>query len=47
VAERVRDSVAQKPFLVGEVNDPAGVNMTASLGIASFPLHSRTQQELV
>jgi len=47
VAERVRDAVATKPFLVGEVKDPAGVKMTASLGISAFPLHARTQQELV
>jgi len=47
VAERVRESVAGKPFLVGEVDDPAGVQMTASLGISSFPLHARTQAELI
>jgi diguanylate cyclase (GGDEF)-like protein len=47
VAERVRDAIASKPFLVGEVEDPAGVRMTASLGIAAFPLHARTQQELI
>lgn len=47
VAERIRDAIASKPFLVGEVEDPAGVSMTASLGIASFPLHARTQEELI
>jgi len=47
VAERVRESVAGVPFLVGEVDDPAGVQMTASLGISSFPLHARTQAELI
>ncbi len=47
VAERVREAVASKPFLAGEIDDPAGVGMTASLGIASFPLHARTEQELV
>jgi diguanylate cyclase (GGDEF)-like protein len=47
VAERVREAVAGKPFLVGEVNDPAGVRMTASLGIAAYPLHARTQEELI
>ena len=33
--------------VVGEVDGPLGVSMTASLGIASFPLHARTQEELV
>jgi diguanylate cyclase (GGDEF)-like protein len=47
VAERIRDAIASKPFLVGVVEDPAGVSMTASLGIASFPLHARTQEELI
>ena len=47
VAERVRDAVASKPFLVGEIVDPAGVGMTASLGIAAFPLHARSHEELV
>ena len=47
VAERVRDSIAGRPFLVNELGDPNGVRMTASLGIASYPLHARTQQELV
>jgi diguanylate cyclase (GGDEF)-like protein len=47
VAERVRDAIAGRPFLVNELGDPNGVRMTASLGIASYPLHARTQQELV
>jgi diguanylate cyclase (GGDEF)-like protein len=47
VAERVRDAIARQPLLVGALGDPAGVRMTASLGIASFPLHARTEQELV
>lgn len=46
VAERVRDAIAGKPLLTREL-DGGGVRMTASLGIASFPLHARTQQELV
>lgn len=47
VAERVRDAIARQPLLVEALGDPAGVRMTASLGIASFPLHARTEQDLV
>ncbi len=47
VAERVRDAIASKPFLAREVNDGKGVDMSASLGIASFPLHARTQAALI
>lgn len=47
VAERVRDSIAGQPFLVGEIDDPAGIGMTASLGVAAFPLHARTQEDLI
>jgi diguanylate cyclase (GGDEF)-like protein len=47
VAERVRDAIASKPFLAREVNDGKGVPMSASLGIASFPLHARTQAALI
>jgi len=47
VAERVRDAVAGKPFLVRELEDKKGIPMSASLGIASFPLHSRKQRDLV
>jgi diguanylate cyclase (GGDEF)-like protein len=47
VAERVRDEIASKPFLVRDLRDANGVRMSASLGIASFPLHARTREELV
>jgi diguanylate cyclase (GGDEF)-like protein len=47
VAERIRDAIASKPFLVGDVEGTEGVSMTASLGIASFPLHARTKEDLV
>jgi diguanylate cyclase (GGDEF)-like protein len=47
VAERVRDAIADRPFLLREVADTRGVRMTASLGIASFPLHARNQQALI
>jgi diguanylate cyclase (GGDEF)-like protein len=46
VAERVRDAIARRPFLEQE-HGPAGVRMTASMGIASFPLHARSQKELI
>jgi len=46
VAERVRDAIADQPFLVDAV-EGKGVKMTASLGIASYPLHARTQRDLV
>jgi len=45
VAERVKEAISAKPFLEGEV--PPGVPMSASLGIASFPLHARMQLDLI
>ncbi len=47
VAERVRDAIAGREFLTRELGDSRGARMTASLGIASFPLHARTQKELI
>ena len=47
VAERVRESIAGKPFLTTQTAARAGVRMTASFGIASFPLHARTKEDLV
>jgi diguanylate cyclase (GGDEF)-like protein len=47
VAERVRDAISSKPFLVRDVNDGQGVAMSASLGIASFPLHARSRTALI
>lgn len=47
VAERVRESIAGEPFLRGYAKDPAGVPITASFGIASYPLHARTQREMI
>jgi diguanylate cyclase (GGDEF)-like protein len=46
VAERVREAIAGKPFLLRELGNE-GVSMTASLGIASFPLHARNQKDLI
>ncbi len=45
VAERVKEAISARPFLEGEV--VPGVPMSASLGIASFPLHARTQADLI
>ena len=47
VAERVRDAVANRPFLERELGQGRGVAMTASLGVASYPLHAQTQKELI
>ena len=47
VAERVREAIATKAFLTHAKGVPAGPMMTASFGIASFPLHARTKEELV
>jgi diguanylate cyclase (GGDEF)-like protein len=47
VAERVRDAIARRPFLEREAAASGGVRMTASMGIASFPLHARSQKELI
>jgi diguanylate cyclase (GGDEF)-like protein len=46
VAERVRRAIADKSFLIRELGRDC-MRMTASLGVASFPLHARTQQELI
>jgi diguanylate cyclase (GGDEF)-like protein len=46
VAERVRHAIASRPLLVQELG-PEGARMTASLGIASFPLHARGMRELI
>lgn len=47
VAERVRVAIAGKLFLADQLGDRGGVKMTASFGIASFPLHARTKGELL
>ena len=46
VAQRVSEAVAGKHFLIRELGND-GVRMTASLGIASYPLHARNQQDLI
>jgi diguanylate cyclase (GGDEF)-like protein len=47
VAERVREAIASRNFLVPETPGGDGIRMTASFGIASFPLHARSKEELV
>jgi diguanylate cyclase (GGDEF)-like protein len=47
VAERVREAICGRPFLLGTRHTERGEPMTASFGIASFPLHARTKEELV
>ena len=46
VAERVREAIIGSTFLQEEIGG-GGIAMTASLGIASFPLHARTQKGLI
>jgi diguanylate cyclase (GGDEF)-like protein len=46
VAERVRESIAGKPLLLKETGGK-GVRMTASFGIASYPLHAQTKEALI
>lgn len=47
VAERVREAISGKPFLRAVRGVAANPAMTASFGIASFPLQARTKEELV
>jgi diguanylate cyclase (GGDEF)-like protein len=47
VAERVRDVISSRPFLAATRGAQGAQPMTASFGIASFPLHARTKEELV
>ena len=47
VAERVREAISSRPMLQRELGSASGQPMTASFGIASFPLHARAKEELV
>ena len=47
VAERVREAISGRPFLTATRGREGAQPMTASFGIASFPLHARTKEELV
>ena len=44
VAERLREAIADHPFLADET---AGLHLTGSFGIATFPVHASTVEELV
>jgi diguanylate cyclase (GGDEF)-like protein len=44
VADRVRNTIASRPF---RINDNSLVNLTGSIGIASFPAHAETKDDLV
>ncbi len=47
VAERVREAIASRALLAGTVVGEEGVSMTASFGIASFPLHASAKEGLI
>jgi diguanylate cyclase (GGDEF)-like protein len=47
VAQRVRESVSARPMLEEPLGRGNGVLMTASFGIASYPLHATSKEELV
>ena len=44
VADRIRSTIASRPF---RVNENAQVTLTGSIGIASFPAHAETKEDLV
>ncbi len=44
VAERLRAEIASRPFLTGDGLD---VHLTASFGVATYPTHGLTKEELV
>ncbi len=47
VAERVRTAISGRPFLTGFVRGGKGIDITASFGVASFPLHAGDKEGLV
>lgn len=47
VAERSREAISARPLLLGPLGADRAPRMTASFGIASFPLHARTKEDLV
>lgn len=44
VADRIRNTVSSKPFLI---NETIQINITGSMGIASFPTHASNKEDLV
>lgn len=47
VAERAREAISTRAFLLAELGAEDAPRMTASFGIASFPLHARSKEDLV
>ena len=43
----IQKAIAGRKFLVGLISEPDGASMTASMGIASYPLHARTPEDMV
>lgn len=44
VADRIRTTIASKPF---SVSDTIQISLTGSMGIASFPVHAASKEELI
>ena len=44
VADRIRNIVASRPF---RINETTQVHLTGSIGIASFPIHASSKDELI
>lgn len=47
VAQRVREAIGGKPLLEEVLDGGDGIAMTASFGIASYPLHAGSKEELI
>jgi diguanylate cyclase (GGDEF)-like protein len=47
VAQRVREAISGRPMLEEPLGEGRGVAMTASFGIASYPLHASAKEDLV
>jgi diguanylate cyclase (GGDEF)-like protein len=47
VTQRVREAISARPMLEEPLGAGRGVLMTASFGIASYPLHAATKEDLV
>ena len=44
MANRIREDIAEKPFVL---SPNVQVQVTASMGIACFPIHGRTKETLI
>jgi diguanylate cyclase (GGDEF)-like protein len=47
VAQRVREAISARPMLEEPLGEGKGMAMTASFGIASYPLHAASKEDLV